>query len=83
MLKNVDPSKLPREVLEKAVMLADPLRKIYLELYRCKGETSPAELAEKVGFARAYVNMRLRQLEALGYVKSSHKGKRVMFEAIP
>jgi DNA-binding MarR family transcriptional regulator len=80
-LSKIDPQKLPREVLEKAVMLKDPLKTIFIALY-CKGLTTPIEIAEEVGHARAYVHMRLVQLEAMGLASRKYDGKKVKFEVV-
>ena len=74
--------KLPRKVLENAVKLSDTLKKIYITLYFCEEPTTPKEIARKLGFARAYVHMRLCQLESMGLVKRFDADKRVKFEAI-
>lgn len=74
--------KLPRKVLENAVKLSDTLKKIYITLYFCDEPTTPKEIARKLGFARAYVHMRLCQLESMGLVKRFDDEKRVKFEAI-
>ena len=78
----VDVEKLPRNVLENAVKLNDSLKRIYITLYSCEEPSTPKELAKKVGYARAYVHMRLCQLESMGLAKRTHKHKRVAFQAI-
>lgn len=74
MLKNV-----PREVLEKAVQLPDPLRLVYLALYSIAEPSTALRVAEAIGKARAYVSMRLNQLETMGFVKSFRKGRLNLF----
>ena len=65
----IDVEKLPRNVLETAIKLNDPLKNIYIILY-CFGEpTAPKEIAKKLGHARAYIHMRLCQLESMGLAK--------------
>jgi DNA-binding MarR family transcriptional regulator len=78
----IDVEKLPRNVLETAIKLNDPLKNIYITLY-CYGEpTAPKEIAKKLGHARAYVHMRLCQLESMGLAKKIYAKNRVKFEAI-
>ena len=73
---------LPKEILEKAVKLRNAVRQIFIVLY-CFGEPKSAEdIAKSVGHARAYVNMRLNQLEDMGLVKSHKEGKTKFFEVI-
>jgi len=44
----IDVEKLPRNVLETAIKLNDPLKNIYITLY-CFGEpTAPKEIAKKL-----------------------------------
>jgi DNA-binding MarR family transcriptional regulator len=69
MTFKIDVEKLPRKVLETAVKLNDPLKKIYITLYSCGEPTTPKEIAKKLGYARAYVHMRLCQLESMGLAK--------------
>ncbi len=77
-----DVTQLPRQVLETAVTLRDPLRKVYLTLFQL-GKPSPTKIiAEEVGFARAYVHMRLIELEEKGIVKRHRKGRLIKFEVI-
>ena len=82
MTFSMNVKKLPRKVLENAVKLSDTLKKIYITLYFCEEPTTPKEIARKLGFARAYVHMRLCQLESMGLVKRFDADKRVKFEAI-
>jgi len=75
------PEKLPRQILEKAVGLSNSLRIIYLALYSA-GPSSAEEVAVSVGHARAYVHMRLIQLELMGLVKRRRKGRKIIFEVV-
>ena len=79
---NIDVEKLPRKVLENAVKLNDTLKKIYITLYCCGEPTTPKEIANKLGYARAYVHMRLCQLECMNLAKRIEEEKRVKFEVI-
>ena len=79
---DVDVEFFPKKVLEKAVKLKDPLKRIYLVLYSCGKPTTPTEIAEELNHARAYVHMRLCQLESMGLAKRSREGRRVKFEAV-
>lgn len=81
MTFNVDVEKLPRGVLETAVKLNDTLKKIYITLYCKKQPTTPKDIAKTLGYARAYVHMRLCQLESMGLVKRIEDEKRVKFVA--
>ena len=82
MALNVNVEKLPRKVLETAVKLNDPLKKIYITLYSCGEPATPKEIAEKLGYTRAYVHMRLCQLESMDLAKRIDEKRRVKFEAI-
>lgn len=81
MSGKVELEKLPRTVLEKAVMLRDPVRLIFVRLC-CRGPSTTVELAKEMGHARAYVNMRLVQLESMGLVSRKYEGKKAVFEVI-
>jgi len=82
MTLKIDVEKLPRKVLENAVKLNDPLKKIYITLYSCGEPKTPKEIAKKLGYARAYVHMRLCQLESMDLAKRIDEERRVRFEAI-
>ena len=82
MTFNIDDEKLPRKALETAVKLNDTMKKIDLTLYCCEEATTPKEIAKTLGYARAYVHMRLCQLECMGLIKRIEDEKRVKFEAI-
>lgn len=73
-------NSLPKEILEKAVNLRNAVRTIYIELYMAGKPLNADEIAKLVKHARAYVNMRLNQLEDMGYVKSVHEGKTKLYE---
>lgn len=74
--------ELPREVLEKAFNLRNAVRTIFIALYSVGKPSTSDEIAKIVGHARAYVNMRLNQLEDMGLVKSYPEGKTKLFEVI-
>jgi DNA-binding transcriptional regulator GbsR (MarR family) len=82
MTLNVNVEELPRKVLETAVKLNDPLKKVYITLYSYGKPTTPKEIAKKLGYARAYVHMRLCQLEFMDLAKRIDEKRRVKFEAI-
>jgi len=82
MTFNVDVEKLPRKVLETAVQLNDSLKRIYITLYCCGEPKTPEEIAKKLGYARAYVHMRLCQLEHLNLAKRIDEQRKVRFQAI-
>ena len=79
----IDVDKMPRNVLETSVKLNDPLKKIYVTSYFFREPATPKKkVVKKLGFARAYVHIRLCQLESMGLVKRIHDGKRVKFDPI-
>jgi len=82
MTLKIEVENLPRKVLETAVKLNDPLKKIYITLYSCGEPATPKEIAEKLGYGRAYVHMRLCQLESMDLAKRINEKRRVKFEAI-
>ena len=73
-------TKLPREILEKAVNLRNSVRKIYVALYSNKKPSTSQEIALLVGQARAHVNMRLQQLVDMNLVTVERKGRTKYFE---
>lgn len=78
---NFNLEKMPRQVLENAVRLRDPLRTIYLTLYT-HGPATSSEIAELMVHARAYVNMRLNQLVDMGLAERSPEGRKVKFKVV-
>jgi DNA-binding transcriptional regulator GbsR (MarR family) len=82
MTLKVDVEKLPRKILENAVKLNDPLKRIYITLYLNGEPTTPKEIAKKLGYARAYVHMRLCQLESLNLANRIDDERKVKFEAV-
>lgn len=74
--------RIPRRFLEKVVRLKDPVKRSYTALYSYGKPATALEIAEPLGCARAYVSMRLNQLEAMGLVKRSKAGKKVLFEVV-
>ena len=75
--------QLPLNILEKAVKLRNCTKKVFLSLYSLHKPATCIEIAEKVGHARAYTNMRLNTLEDLGLVKRTRQGKKNYFEVTP
>jgi len=73
-------TKLPREILEKAVNLRNSVRKIYIALYINNKPSTSQEIAQLVGQARAHVNMRLQQLVDMNLVTVERKGRTKYFE---
>jgi len=71
---------LPKEILEKAVQLRDPLKDIYIALYTLGKPSTAKEIAEFTGKARAYVNMRLNQLTDMSLVRYFKKGRTKFYE---
>ena len=82
MTLKVDVTKLPRKVLENAVELNDILRKIYITIYCCGEPKTPEDIAKKLGYPRAYVHMRLCQLEYMDLAKRVDDQRKVRFQAI-
>lgn len=82
MAFNINLEKIPRNILENAVKLNDTLKKIYITLYCYDEPTTPKEIAKKLGYARAYVHMRLCQLESMGLVKRTEDKTRVKFQTL-
>jgi DNA-binding MarR family transcriptional regulator len=80
IMSEIDASNLPREVLEKTLKLKNATRLIYIKLYLCGKPMKPKTLAEMLGYTRAYVHMRLRQLELMSLAKSSREGRQILFE---
>jgi len=78
----VDVEKLPRDVLETAVKLRDPLKRIYLVLYCFQRPATPSEIAKELNHTREYVHMRLIQLELMGMSKRSREGRKVKFQVV-
>ena len=74
--------QLPTHILETAIKLRNCTKKIYLSLFSFHRPASCIEIAEKVGHARAYTNMRLITLEDLGLVKRTRQGKKSYYEVI-
>lgn len=84
MTTPLDTSKLPQDILRKAIKLRNCTRQIYLALYNLNAPSSCGQVAEAVGHSRPYVDMRLNQLVDMGYVqtvKSSGTNKK-LFELI-
>jgi len=79
---DINIEELPRSVLEQAVKLRDPLKKIYLTLFQLGKPSAAKEVADKVGYSRATIHMRLIELEARKLVKRHRKGRNIKFEVI-
>lgn len=77
------PAELPKEVLQKAISLRNAVKTVYLALYAAGKPSTADEIAKIVGHARAYVNMRLNQLEDMGMVTSKPHGREKVFEVVP
>jgi DNA-binding response OmpR family regulator len=73
---------LHRPFLEKVIKLKEPTKKVYIALYSFGEPATALEIAEPFGLARAYVSMRLNQLESMGLVKRSKAGHNVLFEVV-
>jgi DNA-binding transcriptional regulator GbsR (MarR family) len=74
---------LPRKVLETAIKLNDPLKKVYITIYASDRPIAPREIAKKLGYARAYVHMRCCQLESMNLIRRIEEDRKVTFEAKP
>lgn len=76
-------TELPVEVMKKALGLRNAMRGIFLALYRHGEPATSVEIAGMVKHARAYVNMRLIQLEELGLVREVEgEGRAKHYEVI-
>lgn len=75
-------SDIPKPILEKAVKINGAMKRAYLALYRACEPVTPDEIARKLGHERAYIHMRLNQLELMGYVKRTREGRNVKFQVI-
>jgi len=76
MIKTED---VPREILEKAVLMRDPHRIIFIALYS-HGPATAQQIADLIGRERSYVHMRLLELADRGLVKAWRDGKQMKFE---
>lgn len=81
-MNNIGVEKLPRGILEKAVVLRDYLKRIYLTLYFYGKSASAQEVAKEVGQRRAHVSMRLNQLEVMGLIKREKQGRTVKWKVV-
>jgi len=68
-MKLADIEQLPHQLMIKALNLRNSSRTIYITLCNCKEPKSASDIAELVGESRAYVSMRLNQLEDQDLVK--------------
>jgi DNA-binding transcriptional regulator GbsR (MarR family) len=75
-------NRLPREILEKAIQLRDPLKTVFIALYSTGKPCTATEIAQLVGKARAYVCMRLNQLVDMKLVETQKKGKYKLYQVI-
>jgi len=75
--------RMPRKLLEKAAALPDMLKEPFVALYCLESSLNrpvkAAEVAKHIGKARAYTHSLLLQLERLGLVETSKKGKVKLF----
>jgi len=69
-MKLTEIEQLPHVLMVKALSLRNSSRIIYIALCNCKEPKSAASIAELVGESRAYVSMRLSQLEDQELVKA-------------
>ncbi|RLG69044.1 MAG: hypothetical protein DRO07_02785 [Candidatus Iainarchaeum archaeon] len=80
-------SHMPRNLLEEVASLPDMLKEPFIALYCLEAaEGRPVEareVAANIGKARAYTHSLLLQLERLGLVKTSKKGKVKLFSINP
>ncbi|MDQ1280549.1 MAG: hypothetical protein QG670_1812 [Thermoproteota archaeon] len=72
----------PEAILEIDLMnLPDSQRKTMLVIVE-QGEATPEEVADETNRTRGLENIYLNQLERLGYVEKTKKGKRVYFKSL-
>lgn len=74
-------SNIPRDILEKAVRLRNHQKEMYLVLFEL-GTATAMQVAEKVNHERAYVHMRLLELEERGLVRATKSGRKKLFEVV-
>ena len=81
--KAEDQRKITQQaILELDLMnLPDSLRKTMLIIAK-HGETTPEEISEETNRTRGLENIYLNQLERLGYVEKTKRGKRVYFRSL-
>jgi DNA-binding transcriptional regulator GbsR (MarR family) len=81
-LKLTNVEQLPHQLMVKALNLRNSSRVIYITLCNCKEAKSASDIADLVGESRAYVSMRLHQLEDQDLVKevkgANHREKLFM-----
>jgi len=75
-------AKLPREILEKAIQLRDPLKTVFIALYSYGKPCTASEIAETIEKSRAYTCMRLNQLADMKLVKVTRQGRTKLYEVI-
>lgn len=75
-------TELPKEILERAVNLRNAVRTIFLTLATAGKPLTADDLAKMVKHERAYVNMRLNQLDDMGFVKFTRSGKEKYYEVV-
>ena len=68
-MKLINANQLSPELLLKAANLRNSSKRIFVALCNCKEAKSASDIAEIVGESRAYVSMRLNQLEDQDLVK--------------
>jgi len=73
-MRLINANQLSPELLLKAANLRNSSKRIFVALCNCKEAKSASDIAEIVGESRAYVSMRLNQLEDQDLVKEV-KGK--------
>jgi len=75
-------SQIPRNLLEKALKLRNAQRHIFITLCYFHEPQEAKIIAQKLGLARAYVNMRLNELVDQKMVTFIRKGKKKLFQVI-
>jgi len=68
-MKLINANQLSPELLLKAANLRNSSKRIFVALCNCKEAKSASDIAKIVGESRAYVSMRLNQLEDQDLVK--------------
>jgi DNA-binding transcriptional regulator GbsR (MarR family) len=75
-------TKLPRDILEKAIQLRDSLKTVFIALYSTGKPCTATEVAQLAGKTRAYTCMRLNQLVDMKLVQVTRPGKTKLYEVI-
>lgn len=71
-----------QRILENAIKLRDPHKKVYLALYELHKSATASEVAKVIQQKRPSTHMRLLDLEEMGLVKVQRMGRKKVFEVV-